>query len=78
MTKNAFVCLIWKQMLERLPYYTLFYKPAEFVWLAQHAGGNSAHLQVLATRRKGNNMPRLLGETIRAKSLLHSKPPRNK
>ena len=62
MTTNVSVSLIWKQMLGILPYYTLFNEPAEFVRLAQHTESNSAHLQVLATRREGKNMPRLSGE----------------
>ena len=53
---NVYVTIIWKQMLEIIPYYTLFYEATEFVWLAQHTDSNSAHLQVLATRREGNNM----------------------
>ena len=62
MATNVSMSLIWKQMLEILPYYTLCYKPAELIWLAQHTESNSAHLQVLATRREGKNMPRLSGE----------------
>ena len=53
MTTNVSASPIWKQKLEILPYYTLFYEPAEFVWLVQHTEGNSAHLQVLATRSEG-------------------------
>ena len=49
-------------MIEVLPYYTLFYEPAELVQLAQHTESNySAHLQVLATRREGKNMPHMSG-----------------
>ena len=62
-TTNVSVILIWKQMIEVLPYYTLFYEPAELVQLAQHTESNySAHLQVLATRREGKNMPHMSGE----------------
>ena len=70
MTTNVSVSLIWKQMLEILPYYTLFYEPAEFIWLAQHAESNSAHLQVLATRREGSLAP-----PVRREGLYELKPP---
>ena len=54
------------------------YEAAEFVWLAQHTDSNSAHFQVLATRHESKRCPACQERgAIRAKTLLHTKPPRN-